>query len=176
MQFFLAVYQTVTTLVPTSQSSCASPSCILRYIIIIIISAVHATAGRWPPQLTPCTSILSHPHPLTATNFLDVVSPSPFGSPFTRFPSLGVHSDVILAHLVLLILAACPAHCPPMHRTLSIIYFNLVLHLIVSFRILSHFVMSNNNLSMLRWATASFSRCGISHIPNMGCESLPCGF
>ena len=41
--------------------------------IIIIISAVHATAGRWPPQLTPCTSILSHPYPLTATDFLDVV-------------------------------------------------------------------------------------------------------
>ena len=49
-------------------------------IIIIITSAVHATAGRWPPQLAPCTSILSRPHPLIATNFLDVVSPSPFGS------------------------------------------------------------------------------------------------
>ena len=55
-------------------------------IIIIIISAVHATAGRWPPQPTPCTSILSHPHPLTATNFLDVVSPSPFGFPFSGCP------------------------------------------------------------------------------------------
>ena len=55
----------------------------------IIISAVHATAGRWPPQLTPCTSILSHPHPLTATNFLDVVSPSPFGSPSYSFSFSG---------------------------------------------------------------------------------------
>ena len=27
-------------------------------IIIIIILAVHATAGRWPPQPAPCTSIL----------------------------------------------------------------------------------------------------------------------
>ena len=44
------------------------------FIIIIIISAIHATARRWPPQPTPCTSILSHPHPLTATNFLDVLS------------------------------------------------------------------------------------------------------
>ena len=34
------------------------------------------------------------------------------------FPSVGVHSDVILAHLVLLILATCPAHYPLMHCTL----------------------------------------------------------
>ena len=47
--------------------------------------------------------------------------------PLTRFPSLGVHSDVILAHLVLLILATCPAHRPLMHCTLSIIYFTPVL-------------------------------------------------
>ena len=57
--------------------------------IIIIISAVHATAGRWPPQLTPCTSILSHSHPLTATNSLDVVSPSPFMSPSYSFSFSG---------------------------------------------------------------------------------------
>ena len=43
------------------------------------------------------------------------------GLPLTRFPSLGVHSDVILAHLVLLILATCLAHCPLMHHTLPII-------------------------------------------------------
>ena len=49
-------------------------------IIIIIILAVHATAGRWPPQLAPCTSILGRSHPLTANGFLDVISPSPFGS------------------------------------------------------------------------------------------------
>ena len=41
--------------------------------------------------------------------------------PPTRFPFVGVHSDVILFHLVLLILATCPAHCPVMHRTHSII-------------------------------------------------------
>ena len=29
---------------------------------IIIISAVHASAGRWPPQLMPYTSTLSHSH------------------------------------------------------------------------------------------------------------------
>ena len=58
----------------------------------------------------------------------------------------GVHSDVILAHLVLLILATCPVHCPLMHHTLSIISFTPVLHLIISFRILSLFVMFNNNL------------------------------
>ena len=50
------------------------------HIIIIIILAVHATAGRWPPQLAPCTSILGRSHPLTANGFLDVISPSPFGS------------------------------------------------------------------------------------------------
>ena len=49
-------------------------------IIIIIILAVHATAGRWPPQPAPCTSILGRSHPLTANGFLDVISPSPFGS------------------------------------------------------------------------------------------------
>ena len=78
------------------------------------------------------------------------------GLPLTRFPSLGIHSDVILAHLVLLILATCPAHCPLMHRTLSVISFTPVLHLIISFRILSLFVMFNNNPTILRWATASF--------------------
>ena len=57
--------------------------------IIIIISAVHGSAGRWPPQLTPCTSILSYSHPLTATNFLDVVSPSPFGFPSYWFSFSG---------------------------------------------------------------------------------------
>ena len=51
----------------------------------------------------------------------------------TCFSSLGVHSDVILAHLVLLILATCPAHCPLMQYTLSIIIYRcfrsvLVLH------------------------------------------------
>ena len=95
-------------------------------MIIIVTPALYATPGRWPSQLTPCTSILSHSHPLIATNFLDVVSPPPFGSSSCSlfyFPSLGVHSDVLLAHLVLLILATCPAHCPLMHRTLSIISF-----------------------------------------------------
>ena len=57
-----------------------------------------------------------------------------FCLPLTRFPSVGVHSDVILAHVVLLILATCPAHCPLLHHTL--ISFTLVLHLI-SFRISS---------------------------------------
>ena len=75
------------------------------------------------------------------------------GLPLTRFPSLGVHSNVILAHLVLLILATCPARYPLMHRTLPIISFTPVLHLIISFRILSLFVMFNNNLH------ASLSHC-----------------
>ena len=58
-------------------------------IIIIIISAVHVTAGRLPPQLAPCTSILSHSHPLTTTNFLYVVSPFPFRSPSYSFSFSG---------------------------------------------------------------------------------------
>ena len=57
--------------------------------IIIIISVVHATADRGRPQLPPCISILSHSHPLTATNFLDVVSPSPFGSSSYSFSFSG---------------------------------------------------------------------------------------
>ena len=84
------------------------------------------------------------------------------GLPLTRFPSLGVHSDVILAYLMLLTLATCPAHCPLMHRTLSITSFIPVLHLIISFRIFSLFMMFNNNLSTLRCATASFSPCRYS--------------
>ena len=71
--------------------------------IIIIISAIHATAGKWPPQLAPCTSILTHSHPLTATNFLDVVSPSPFGSPsyslsFSGCPFWSYHGPPGVAH------------------------------------------------------------------------------
>ena len=48
------------------------------------------------------------------------------GLPLSRFPSLGVHSDVIFAHLVFFILATCPAHCPFMHftfDTLSLVMF-----------------------------------------------------
>ena len=58
-------------------------------IIIIIISAVHATAGRRLPQFAPCTSILSHSHPLTAIKFLDAVSPSPFRSSSCSSPFCG---------------------------------------------------------------------------------------
>ena len=43
---------------------------------VFFFSAVHATAGRWAPPLMQCASILSHSHPLTATDFLDIVSPS----------------------------------------------------------------------------------------------------
>ena len=46
------------------------------------------------------------------------------GLPLTLFPSLSVHSDVILAHLVLVILVTCPAHCPLMHRTLSLLHLS----------------------------------------------------
>ena len=46
-------------------------------ILIIIISAVHASV--------PCTLILGHSHPLTATNFLDVVSPSLLGSSCSNY-------------------------------------------------------------------------------------------
>ena len=89
----------------------------------LIISAIHATAGRWPPQLAPCTSILSHssidcyqlPRCYLSNYFLVFL--------LNYFPSLGAYSDVILAHLVLLILAAFPAHCPLMHCTLSVIFF-----------------------------------------------------
>ena len=130
-------------------------------IIIIIILAVHATAGRWPPQLAPCTSILGRSHPLTANGFLDVISPSSFWVFLLVVFHLWVsHSDVIFAHLVFFILATCPAHCPFMHFTFSIISITPVFDLIISFLILSLLVMFNNDLSMLRWATASFlSRC-----------------
>ena len=118
-----------------------------------------------------CTSILSHCHPLTATNFLDVFSPRLLlGLPLTHLPSLGVHSDVILAHLVQLILATCPAHCLLMHRTLSVISFTLVLDLFILFRILSLFVMFNNR-SMLCWAPASFVPSLLRSHHNKGSKS-----
>ena len=78
------------------------------------------------------------------------------GLPLARLPSLGVHSDIILGHLVLLVLTICSAHCPLMHCTLPIISTTFVFDLITSFRILSLFVMFSNGLSMLRWATAIF--------------------
>ena len=78
------------------------------------------------------------------------------GLPLIRFPPLGVHSDVIFAHLVLFILATCPAHCPFMPCTFSVISVTPVVDLIISFLILSLFVTFNNDLFMLRWATASF--------------------
>ena len=53
--------------------------------------------------------------------------------PLSRFPSLGVHSDVIFAHLVFFILATCPAHCPFMHFTFSIISITPVFDLIISY-------------------------------------------
>ena len=130
-----------------------------HHLIIIIISAVHATAARSPPQLAPYCSNLSHSNPMTATNFLDVVSPYPFGSASYPLSFSGCPFCCYLAHLVLLILATCPAHCPHMHRTLFIISFTPVLDLIISFRILFLFVMFNNDLSMLRWATASCFSC-----------------
>ena len=58
------------------------------------------------------------------------------GLPLSRFPSLGVHSDVIFAHLVFFILATCPAHCPFMHFTFSIISITPVFDLIISFLIM----------------------------------------
>ena len=125
-------------------------------IIIIIISAVHATAGRWPSHLTLCTSILSHTHPLTAKNVLYIVSPSPFGSPSYSFSFSGCPFWCYLgppgvAHSSYM---SCPLSS---HAPHSIISFTPVLHLIISFRILSLFVIFNNNLSLLCWATASFS-------------------
>ena len=123
-------------------------------VTIIIISAVHATAGGWPPQLFDFelpSSIDCYQLPRCYLSISFWVSLS-----LIRFTSPGVYSDIMLAHLVLSILATSSAHCPLMHRTLSIISFTSVLDLTISFRILSLFVMFNNNLSMLRWATANF--------------------
>ena len=122
---------------------------------ITIISAVHATAGRWPPQVVPCTSILSHSHPLTATNLRDVVSSSPFRSPtysfsFTGCPFWCYFDPPGVAHSGYM---SCPLSS---HAPHSVVFFTPVLDLITSFQILSLFVMCNNNLSTLCWATASF--------------------
>ena len=53
-------------------STCESKVIVL--LLLIIISAVHATAGRWSPQRGPCTSILSHSHPLIASTLCLVVA------------------------------------------------------------------------------------------------------
>ena len=133
-----------------------------QILIISIISAIHATAGRWPTQLAPCTLILSHSHPLTATNFLHVVFPCPFRSYPYSFSFSGCPFWYYLA-------SPGAAHsgymsCPlTFHAPHSLLYlFPLVLDLITSLRILSLFMMFNNDLSMLLWATASFSWCFVS--------------
>ena len=53
------------------------------------------------------------------------------GLPLTRFPSLGAHSGVIWAHLVLFILATCPAYCPLMHSSK---YIQSILNSLAYFR------------------------------------------
>ena len=117
-------------------------------------TAAHATTGRRPPQPAPCTSILSHSHPLPATNFLNIVSPSPPGSSshsssFSGCP-LRCYPDV--AHSGYM---SCPLSSHALH-SLPNISFTIVLDLITSSRIMSLFVMFNNDLFMPRWATASF--------------------
>ena len=126
--------------------------------------------------LAPCISMLSHSHPLTATSFPDVFSKSPVGSSFYSFSLSGCHSDVVLAHMVWRILATYPTHCPSraLHSLLCPFTPVLVINqsnfysanipgearlsgdLIASFWIMSLFLMFNNDLSMLRWANASF--------------------
>ena len=77
------------------------------------------------------------------------------GLPLALLPSLRVHSNIFLAHL-LFIRARCPAHCPLISLTLSVISFTLVFALVASFLILSLQVTLSIALSMLLWATASF--------------------
>ena len=50
-----------------------------------IISSVHATASRWPPQLAPCSWIFSHTHPSTTTISSMLSLHLPLGLPLTRF-------------------------------------------------------------------------------------------
>ena len=91
-----------------------------KIIIIIIISAVHATAGRWPPKLATCTSILSHSHPLTATNFLDVVFPSPsYSFSFSGCPFLCYLGPPGVAHSGYM---SCPlsSHAPHFLSNISV--------------------------------------------------------
>ena len=73
--------------------------------------------GSWTGGVRRVLDTPLHSYPLTATNFLDVFSPSPLWS-FSSLLSLGVHTDVILASLVLLILAVYHAHYPLVHCTL----------------------------------------------------------
>ena len=74
------------------------------------LSAIHATAGRWPPQLPPLHStrrcaicVLPDFSSISSRHLL-------FGLPFVCMLDREVHSVVILPHLLLCILATCPAH------------------------------------------------------------------
>ena len=51
--------------------------------------------------------------------------------PLPRCPSPGVHADVTSTDPVLLIQATCPAHCPLIHRTFSVISLTPNLDLII---------------------------------------------
>ena len=154
LSFFAPVCWCIVTLKGESCLTWQSGGKCPTFTIIIIISAVHATAGRWPPQLTPCTSILSQSHPLTATNFLDVVSPPPI----LLFSLLWVSIQIYLGPpgVAPSGYMSCPLSSHVLH---SIVSFTYIWDLITSFRILYLFVMFNNDLSMFRWATASFSWC-----------------
>ena len=52
------------------------------------------------------------------------------GFPLTRFFSLGVHSDVILAHLVLFILATCPLSSHAPHSLYYIILYYIYIYIL----------------------------------------------
>ena len=49
----------------------------LAQVVLPSSQPFNATAARWPPQVAPCSSILSHSNPVTATNFLNIIFPSP---------------------------------------------------------------------------------------------------
>ena len=114
-------------------------------------SAVHVTASRWPPQFFHFIRGLAiRVQAFPAFPFMSSLHLR-LGLPLLLFPSLGVHSVVIFAHLLLSRYAICPAHCPFMLPIRSVISFTLVLSLIVT----TCPVILQIVLSMLLCATAS---------------------
>ena len=74
--------------------------------------------------------------------------------PLFHFSSLGVHSVMVFAHLLLSILARCSSHSPFMLSIRSITSFTFVLSLLTGIPILHRPVMLRIVLSMLLFATA----------------------
>ena len=117
--------------------------------------ACHATAGGWPPHLSPCIPILRPSHPRRASLLFNLVSPPSLRSPCCSAP---LSWPPLCCSLGSLVLHMGKVSCPLAFCLLCFLYmsFTLVFDGITSFLILSRHVMFNIAFSMPLCATASF--------------------